>query len=309
MNGSIIGAGLAGLIVAHAFPGWPIYEAAPRPRESHRAVLRFRTDAVARLTGIEFRSVLVRKGIWERGSFCPPDIRRANLYARKVLGGRLVGDRSIWNLDPAQRFVAPPDFHARLVAATEGRVQWGVPADFSAIAPQTFAQGRAPVITTAPLDITLAALGMHTDARFVRAGISVERFRVPDCDVHQTVYFPAPSTSVYRASITGDLLIVERAEGAGFDPREMFEVLAAFGLRIEDVTALDHAEQRYGKIVNIPDGERKRLLFKLTQEHKIYSIGRFATWRNILLDDVVQDAQRVKAMIAQDLYDVRMAAT
>jgi hypothetical protein len=53
------------------------------------------------------------------------------------------------------------------------------------------------------------ALGIETDLEFQRAPIHVARYRVPKCAVYQTVYFPRPETSVYRASITGDLLIVE----------------------------------------------------------------------------------------------------
>ena len=70
----IVGAGLAGLISAHIFPGERIIEASPEPKQSHRALLRFRSPAVGELTGIEFKPVTVRKAIWSNGHFHNPTI-------------------------------------------------------------------------------------------------------------------------------------------------------------------------------------------------------------------------------------------
>jgi hypothetical protein len=50
-------------------------------------------------------------------------------------------------------------------------------------------------------------------------------------------------------------------------------------------------------------------LFRLTHERNIYSLGRFATWRNILLDDVVDDIAAIKKLLkANSAYDIRRAA-
>ncbi len=86
MNPSrIIGAGLSGLIAAHAWPTAPVFEALPEA-QPHRALLRFRSDNVARLTGIEFKRVTVRKGLFWRGEYRTPTIALANAYSLKVLG-------------------------------------------------------------------------------------------------------------------------------------------------------------------------------------------------------------------------------
>jgi hypothetical protein len=59
----------------------------------------------------------------------------------------------------------------------------------------------------------------------------------------------------------------------------------------------------------IDDALRKQLLFRLTHEHNVFSLGRFATWRNILLDDVVDDIVQVKRLLKSgSAYDVRRAA-
>lgn len=292
----IVGAGLAGLIAAHAWPSATIIEAAPAPRAGHRALLRFRSDAVANITGIEFRKVRVHKGIWSEGRLVQPNICVANRYAQKVLG-RLGGDRSIWNLESVDRFVAPETFYEQLVEAVKLRVFWDTKANLADI--------RPGIISTAPLPATLSALGIPHEAQFTRAPITVVRCRVPGADVFQTVYFPDAETPMYRASITGDTLIIE-AMASGVDVREWMPraaVLVGRAFGIGDLQQQEVVQQEYGKIAPIPDAARKQLLFRLTQQHGIYSLGRFATWRNVLLDDVVHDVHVIKRLMRSSAYD------
>jgi hypothetical protein len=301
---TIVGAGLAGLIAAHAWPASQVLEAAPQPKASHKALLRFRSDAVARLVGIDFRKVKVHKGIWAEGAYQQSSIRWANLYAQKVLGaGQLKGDRSIWNLDSVERFIAPDDLYEQLVASVGDRIQWNTPTSFEETA--------GPVISTAPLPVMLESLGVIPPVAFSRSGITVRRWTVPGADVFQTVYFPDPELSVYRASITGDTLIVECVDESiwPFDNMDEWEIQKAFGIKMLDCQPLDKVDQKYGKIAPIDDAVRKQLLFKLTHENNIYSLGRFATWRNILLDDVVEDVAAIKKLLkANSAYDIRKAA-
>lgn len=296
---TIIGAGLAGLIAAHAWPGSPIIESAPQPKAAHRALLRFRSEAVGRLTGIEFRRVKVHKGIWAEGGFQAPAIRWANLYAQKVLAGGLKGDRSIWNLDTAERFIAPDNLYEQLVDSVGGRILWGAPADFR--------DRKHPIVSTAPLPAVLDALNIEQPFEFPRAGIQVHRWRVTGADLFQTIYFPDLELGVYRASITGDTLIVECT--SNYNILGIMEVERAFGINLNNAEDLGAVEQKYGKITPVDDTVRKQLLFKLTHDHNIYSLGRFATWRNILLDDVVDDITAIKKLLkANSAYDVRRAA-
>ena len=45
----------------------------------------------------------------------------------------------------------------------------------------------------------------------------------------------------------------------------------------------------------------------MTDTYKIYSVGRFATWRQLLLDDVVEDIAIVEEFISnQDNYKRKM---
>jgi hypothetical protein len=297
----IVGAGLAGLIAAHAWPTARVLEAAPQPVSAHKALLRFRSDVVANLVGVDFRKVRVRKGIWWDSAFVAPDIRVANMYAQKVTGS-LSGDRSIWNLDPVDRYIAPDDLHERMLDAVGRRVEWGRNVNFAAM------QG-VPVVNTAPLPVVLRSLdlSMPETTKFDRAAITVRRWKVPSCDVFQTIYFPDPTFGVYRASLTGDTLIAEFVHTPDAPSNER-EITAAFGFwpgELSDWEELPRVEQKYGKIQPLPEQQRKALLFRLTHEHNIFSLGRFGTWRNCLLDDVVHDISVIKRLLRDgSAYDM-----
>lgn len=296
---AIIGAGLAGLIAAHAFPGVPVLETAPRGTTPHRAVLRFRSDAVSRLTGIPFRAVRVHKGIWSRGAYVAPNPQLANLYARKCLD-RALGDRSIWNLAPADRWVAPESFPEQMLEAVGERVQVGTGFDFAGWGARAKSPGEC-VISTAPLSAALAALGLAPTMmpELLRAPIWTRRYRVECADAHQTVYFPDHHLATYRASLTGDLLIVEARSNLGPAQHEdeLEDVALALGLNHATISPIDSGEQRFGKIVALQDDERRAWMARLTIDASIYSLGRFATWRNVLLDDVVRDAEVIRRML------------
>ena len=108
--------------------------------------------------------------------------------------------------------------------------------------------------------------------------------------------------------MTGDVLIVETT-GDDLALEELSDVLDAFGL--DQVSEpLGTVKQSFGKIAPIDAAIRKNLLFRLTHERNIYSLGRFATYRNILLDDVVADIGHIKRMLVSDsAYDLHRSAT
>lgn len=296
----IVGAGLAGLIAAHVFPKEPVVEARPEPTELHKALLRFRSPVVGELTGIEFAPVTVRKGIWMDGEWHEPNIRVANLYSQKVIGK--LSDRSIWNLDSETRWIAPENLYERLVDSVGSRISWGEKAHFL--------NSDSPVISTAPMPVVLREIGIQAEpGEFKRAPIDVRRFRIPGAAVYQTVYFPTREHTLYRASITGDLLICEFTERDGDIPGWQSDVVSAFGLRESDVhqyEELERVSQEHGKIAPINESYRRSLIHALTEDFNIFSLGRFATWRNILLDDVVHDAAVIKRLINASQYERRI---
>lgn len=320
----ILGAGLAGCIAGHLFPGSLLLERGKREEVgAHKALLRFRSDAISRITGIPFRKVQVHKAVvygsdyWDGGRDVP--IVLQNMYSRKVTG--TLSSRSIWNLEAVTRYVAPEDFHERMVKQLEVLFDWDVD-----IVSGLLVNGhrknagslgvhcgyeREPndaLLSTLPLPVMLglAQIERHLvdEKTFVRQPIDVQRWKVKNCDLFQTIYFPDPSYPIYRASITGDTLIVESMHsGATTNLRMVMEVLTAFGLTWDDTESIGTVnKQEYGKILPLADDARHHILMELTRLHRVYSLGRFATWRNVLLDDLPQDADRIRELIGMSEY-------
>lgn len=163
-------------------------------------------------------------------------------------------------------------------------------------------------INTAPLPVALKSLGIEAPegTSFNRAGITVRRWRIPGANVFQTIYFPDPEHSLYRASITGDMLIAEFMESGPDHAEWRVDLQSAFAINLLDAEAIGEFTQRYGKIAPIHDGTRRAMLHDLSVKYGIYSLGRFATWRNILLDDLINDIDVVKKLMRNDDYSGRI---
>jgi hypothetical protein len=302
----IIGAGLSGLICGALNAQAQVFERNGSDFVGHRAVLRFREDKIARALGLAFRKVSVRKALWMEGREAAPSPRLANMYSEKVRG--MVGESSIWNLAPSERFIAPDDLHAILATICGSRVSWNYHVELEEINEWRSGQYPATIISTIPITQLLTLLGESSPILFPYSPIFVQRFHVRSCDVFQTIYFPDREMPVYRATLTGELLTIEYSGLPGWgDGVADKEVLDAFGLRSEWLA--DHREshrQSFGKIAPVASGPRKALLHHLTTRWGIYSLGRFATWRNILLDDVYDDIAAIRRMMSQSQYDVSL---
>ena len=301
----IVGAGLAGLIAGHVFPHASIIERQPKPEGAHRALLRFRSDVVSNITGVSFRKVRVHKSVWAgRSHHNTMNPSWANQYAMKTVGRPIA--RSIWSLEAADRWVAPEDLYERLVGSLDKRIFWG-----TKFAPEHARRMDCPCISTAPMPEMLltmeGASGPSSEIIFRRSPIVVERYRIEGADLHQTVYVPGCGTSTYRISITGDVLIVESMSQSEAMP--LSKVIGIMGLLGCDALPIGSVSQSFGKIDPIDNRVRREIIHRLSADHNVYSVGRFATWRNILLDDVVQDLRIVKGMIEQqDAYAKRLSS-
>lgn len=276
---------LAGLLN----PDATIYEAQDELPVNHNAVLRFRNDSVSQVTGIPFKKVTVHKGIYHNYEFVQPNISLANLYSYKVLGH--FTDRSIWNLDTVHRYVGPPDFQLQLAEKVRPQIHLGMPIEY--IPDDT-------IISTIPLNAILDFAGINSDIDFSFQRIYTKRFTVAKADIYQTIYYPGKETNVYRATMTGSELIIESI--TNIFKSDVSYVLRSFGIQTS-IDEHEEKEQRYGKIKNIDDVERKKLLYKLTSEYNVYSAGRFAIWKNVLMDDVLHDLYQIRLMIDTDPYN------
>jgi hypothetical protein len=316
MSQVIVGAGLAGLIAACHFKDATIIDAASGPMATHQALLRFRTTAVSELTGIPFKKVTVQKAIsGPEGLKTTCSIKDSNEYAYKVSGG--VTGRSINNLEPVVRYIAPHDFYDCLVARHHKRIQWNTPFDEASLSGHRVAFPTDEIISTAPMPVNLTAAGIAhgtTFGSFSKAPIDVWRCKLKcPSDVYQTIYFPQADRLLFRASITGDTLIVESLQSLPNGRRytglvSYRDVWESFGLHESqlDLESAVKSSQPFGKIVDMPKADREALMHELTNAHGIFSLGRFATWRNILLDDVVDDIESISNLINASEYSRKL---
>lgn len=295
----ILGAGLSGMIAAHFFRGARVIEAGEK-REAHKALMRFRTTSVSEVIGIQFRKVRVYKGIWLQGKFCSPDIRIANMYSKKVIGR--LANRSIWNLDPCDRYVAPRSLIYEMQENLNDVIEYN--SCIESISDSRINNKR--IVSTIPISVISKISGeIVPNVEYER--IFVSRFEVSNSDVYQTIYFPSGELGVYRASITGELLIIEST--SEILSYEIDEVIRSFGISRSDISFIDSGEQKYGKIAPMDEKIRRKTIMSLTSKYGVYSLGRFATWRNILLDDIVNDLMAIKNMMSMDNYEMRVRRT
>lgn len=311
---NIIGAGMAGLLAARLLRNHSVtvLERQKELPHNHTALLRFRTHAIADVTGIEFRSVKINK------SFLPwrNPVADALAYSFKCLGVRR-SDRSISDLEPvAERYIAPDDFIERL--AETAKIQFSVDWDIRK------RNAGVPVISTLPMPLMMKMLEysdyQHPKFKHV-VGFNL-RAKLKQCDAYVSIYVPSPDYGFNRISITGDQLVVEYAmPGASLDDVEetlkrmdaVREAEKAFD--ILGMTYLDWVgsrpsfhKQAYAKIMPIENDVRKDFIHWATVTHNIYSLGRFATWRpGLLLDDLVKDIQLIEKWISKkNKYDVSL---
>lgn len=267
--------------------------------KKHKAVLRFRTDSISRITEIPFEMVTVRKDIFcnSLDSFQHYTPQIANAYSIKVCGG--IHNRSIDNMLPATRWVAPEDFHEQLIDRLYPKI---INTDIVNI--KNLSANDGPIISTIPMSDLAHMLACEAPMKkeSVSKPIYVSDCFVIDCSVHQTIYFPERDTDVYRATLEGSRLIVESIRPIKLS--EFHEVRKLFVITqtlMGDVKL--NYEQKIGKLSPINEQDRKDFILNATKNHNIYSLGRTATWRNILLNDCVNDVLQIERMIKKSQYD------
>lgn len=296
----IIGAGLSGLLAGALYPGSVIFESQIKLPNNHGALLRFRDDKISKALNIPFKKVRVTKNVFfDETLWDHPDIAMENEYSFKVTGQ--YSSRSIGNCDPVTRYIAPDDFIQQLAARCD--IRFGVKVD-----DRHLKDNANPVISTIPMEIMMGLMGMSVPPfiKFRSAPIYTKKYLLKDVELYQTIYFPQIDYPLYRASITGDCLILEfTAIPADYENPD--QVLSCFGIKTEYQTIQSSASQKYGKIVEIDNDVRRGIMAELTHEHNIYSLGRYATWRNILLDDVFDDIFKIQDIVRLDSYSRRLA--
>jgi hypothetical protein len=307
----IIGAGLAGLLAGNMLRRRPL-QIVERQRSlpnNHHAVLRFRTLKVSEQVHVPFRSVKVFKSIDE-----PDPIRAAMLYARKVTGRYEV--RSMIDLKPSERYIAPPNLVGLMAHGLD--IAYGVDG-LAYVAPAKRSEmGMSPIISTLPMPILMDALeydGERPEFAYV-PGFTIKA-AIKYCDIFATRYYCGNiDDPLYRASITGDQLIMEfvgKPEEIDWQRSAsgVYEVADQFGIQEEDILEISEPKaSKYQKLAHLSDDDVRRaqaFMHWATVNYQVYSLGRFAKWQaGLLLDDVVQDVLKIERWInASNGYELK----
>ena len=258
------------------------------------ALLRFRTDKVGTACAIPFEKVKVNKAIKHNNKIhTKTNLFLSNLYSQKVTGSIL--NRSINNLDPVDRYIAPWDLINTM--SKNCRIKY----DMKLKSFDCKDAEATPTISTIPMPALMEVVGWPDRPEFPSQKIWTQKARIesPDCRVHQTIYYPDPLVPYYRISVVGDIVISEfiKEPQVAIGPHIMDVLMEDFGIKPSKLVDLKSSEQYLGKIKPINEELRKQFIFEMTTKYGIYSLGRFATWRQILLDDVADDVQHIEQFI------------
>lgn len=299
----IWGAGMAGLIAANVLRKHNpiVYEAKSELPHNHKALLRFRTDKVSIATGIPFKKVSIRKAIWYDGKlYNESNLKFDNLYSQKVTG--TVAKRSIENFHGEVRYIAPHDFVERLAEGVEIEYNHKVEQPSGGVA-----------ISTLPMPLNMKISGLADSTKYECKEICSVNFFIeePFVDVYQTIYDVDENTPFYRLSISGNEGIFEGrkevidalSEKDPYFNSARIILMQYFGINNAELTPPVKVVQPLGKIIPVDDTARRNNILNLSRERQIYSLGRFATWRQIMLDDVIGDIDVIEKIMKQDNYN------
>lgn len=316
---TIIGAGMAGLLAGAVLRDDcdSILEAQSELPNNHSALLRFRSSVVGDTLNIPFKPVRVIKAVASLGN----PVADAISYSIKTNGSATL--RSVITAQGAveERFIAPENFIQRMAAMCKGKLAFN-----AKWVPQPVLGESSPKkISTLPMPVLMGLLGYKHDTEFKSVIGYTCTAKLRNTDLCATIYFPDEHEMAYRASVTGDRLIVEYAF-PGHNEAEASEemkrladypkdrrdhlhtILAHFGMRSDRIIGVPEVKaQRYAKILPVPDDVRKRFMLWATEHHNIYSFGRFATWRpGLLMDDLINDLRVIQRLAAGGtIYEAR----
>jgi hypothetical protein len=314
----IIGAGLAGTIAYNALRSYDpivIESKPPTPKiKTHPAIMRLRDPQIAKYIGTDCSKIKVTKGIYfDDFPQTSSDIQLNNLYSRKVYGS--LGNRSLNDLGEQERWLIdgyrPPDniIWNRKVSS----IQNGIVNCQNRDNPGTSIEKHKYdiCVSTIPMPAMFNIVGTPKDVldstEFDCNPVYVLRLKlnIPS-NIHQTIYYPEPTTSIYRATIQNQTMIIESMDDESYPfnvgewKAELKMICRSFGIEINNIDrSLDYCWKKIpiGKIKPIDEDKRLHYIMWLTDKHNIFSFGRFSVWRPLRTDHLISDIEKIKRII------------
>lgn len=294
-----------------------VFEAAPSLPNNHNAVLRFKTDDVAKAVNIPFKKVQMLRDVFNSKGV----VMDAMAYSMKTTG-TYRSDRSLSANGSGDRYVAPPDFIQQLY---DRAINLGVKFEFlSPVTSDDWDRNR-PTISTIPQLKTIELFNDYIrESRFENDFFSgllgkhksipgaVAKVKLKKCEAWVTRYTPH-DTFFNRISISGDEVIAEASfADTHFDITKDVayrSIMHVFDLDAEIFSdVMEITQSKYSKILPIEDDKsRKAFISWMTDNFNTYSLGRFATWRpGMLLDALPQDVNLILGWIENGHYNTKM---
>lgn len=327
----ILGAGWAGMLAAEFWPGAEILERDSDARTltgTTGAFIRCRHPNAALILQAPHRTAQVHRCIatvtWDTHTDVQP--LDSALYARKVAPGGALAARSInrctGGAAELRHILLPED----LVAARQragARVHYDTTPEAVAVALRA-ASPKAPVVSTLPMHLVLTALTDSFDAP-----PAPELFRGRPCYVLETelarceqdfcwtVYVPSSFTDIARITITGGRAIVELVpskSSAEFSAQKIEDAAELALFQLFSVAHKDIKQWRWHQVSKFSATPEyvawaREVVYLLSVERGIYSLGRAATGRpGVLIDDLYNDCRVInKLMRARAVNDYNSA--
>lgn len=305
MKIGILGAGPAG-VMAHNYlkikgHDVEIFEKDEFNVVKNSGVFRFKNRDSELFLGSELKKIHVVKEInYMNKAFKECSIKMNNLYSSKVVGE--ISKRSIMNLNDCDRYILKdgmklisPKLHANCEIKDIDNYKDN---DGSKKILVNDSYSFDYVISTLPLHVN-AHLAMEIPFDFSPISHVVWVTYVKayfKSDLNQTIFYPDLDLPYYRATHQEGDFIIESMQP--LDDKECKKCVSDF---LPDCEIVVTSKQRIniGKMVKYPDdSQRKRLITELTNQHNIFSLGRFATWRpKLVVDDLLQDIKIIEKLM------------
>jgi hypothetical protein len=305
----IIGAGMAGLLAGAMLRNKcsEIIEAQASLPNNHAAVLRFRSSVVGDTLGIPFKKVQMMKAVQPYRN----PIADAMLYSKKI--GSIYQFRSIINAngEVSTRYIAPETLIDQMMGCVTAGIKFNCQVDNGFF----IRNSEEPIISTVPMPVLMDLLQYDGPRpKFDYLGGTVISAAILNSEAYCSLYIPDPHEFPYRLSITGNRLLIEISDNSlshdlvgGYQEMIIGFACLHLGISSGHLSGVSMARQRYAKILPADEDLRKRFMIWATDNHNVYSLGRFATWRpGLLLDDVVNDVRVIQKLINdKHAYDHR----